>query len=61
MFLAPMRERAAELGGACVIGPASGGGTVVEAMLPITVRGEAGHPLRTESRTFREGGRSWPA
>ncbi|MEV7009361.1 sensor histidine kinase [Streptosporangium sp. NPDC051022] len=31
-----MRERAAELGGTCVIGPAPGGGTVVEAVLPIS-------------------------
>ncbi|WP_326828464.1 sensor histidine kinase [Streptosporangium sp. NBC_01810] len=34
-----MRERAAELGGTCVIGAAPGGGTVVEAVLPIA----AGH------------------
>ncbi|WP_433255053.1 sensor histidine kinase [Streptosporangium sp. CA-135522] len=30
-----MRERAAELGGTCVVGSAPGGGTVVEAVLPI--------------------------
>ncbi|MGW0588228.1 sensor histidine kinase [Streptosporangium sp. NPDC002607] len=35
--LLSMRERAAELGGTCVIGAAPGGGTVVEAVLPITV------------------------
>lgn len=34
--LISMRERAAELGGTCVIGPAPGGGTVVEAVLPIS-------------------------
>ncbi|WP_344968162.1 sensor histidine kinase [Streptosporangium fragile] len=33
--LVSMRERAAELGGTCVIGPAPGGGTVVEAVLPL--------------------------
>ncbi|WP_433376683.1 histidine kinase [Streptosporangium sp. CA-115845] len=33
--LLSMRERAAELGGTCVIGAAPGGGTVVEAVLPI--------------------------
>ncbi|MFI6454679.1 sensor histidine kinase [Streptosporangium amethystogenes] len=59
--LASMRERAAELGGTCVIGPASGGGTVVKAVLPITIREETGHPLRAESHTFRAGGQSWPA
>ncbi|WP_231509931.1 sensor histidine kinase [Streptosporangium roseum] len=36
--LISMRERAAELGGTCAIGPAPGGGTAVEAVLPITVR-----------------------
>ncbi|MFD8527186.1 sensor histidine kinase [Streptosporangium canum] len=36
--LTSMRERAAELGGTCAIGPAPGGGTAVEAVLPITVR-----------------------
>ncbi|MCC5574915.1 hypothetical protein IMZ11_04590 [Microtetraspora sp. AC03309] len=35
MGLASMRERAAELGGICVIGPAPGGGTIVEAVLPL--------------------------
>jgi two-component system NarL family sensor kinase len=30
-----MRERAAELGGTCMIGPAPGGGTQVCAQLPI--------------------------
>ncbi|MEU0477885.1 hypothetical protein ABZ260_01685 [Streptosporangium sp. NPDC006013] len=59
--LASTRERAAEPGGTCVIGPASGGGTVVEAVLPITIRRETGHALRTGSRTFHEGGQSWPA
>ncbi|GHH63039.1 hypothetical protein GCM10017673_03240 [Streptosporangium violaceochromogenes] len=34
--LISMRERAAELGGTCVIGPAEGGGTEVEALLPIS-------------------------
>ncbi|WP_271218659.1 sensor histidine kinase [Streptosporangium carneum] len=34
--LISMRERAAELGGTCVIGSAPGGGTVVEAVLPIS-------------------------
>ncbi|MFF4417277.1 sensor histidine kinase [Streptosporangium sp. NPDC001559] len=34
--LLSMRERAAELGGTCVIGAAPGGGTVVEAVLPIS-------------------------
>ncbi|WP_326821220.1 sensor histidine kinase [Streptosporangium sp. NBC_01756] len=33
--LLSMRERAAELGGTCVIGEAPGGGTLVEAVLPI--------------------------
>ncbi|MFF5204846.1 histidine kinase [Streptosporangium sp. NPDC000396] len=33
--LLSMRERAAELGGTCVIGAAPGGGTVVEAVLPV--------------------------
>ncbi|MFJ2029161.1 histidine kinase [Streptosporangium sp. NPDC087985] len=33
--LLSMRERAAELGGTCVIGKAPGGGTLVEAVLPI--------------------------
>ena len=32
--LASMRERAAELGGECVIEPASGGGTRVRVTLP---------------------------
>ncbi|WP_433376265.1 sensor histidine kinase [Streptosporangium sp. CA-115845] len=63
--LASMRERAAELGGTCSIGPASGGGTVVEAVLPVTVRGETwparGNTFRMENRIFHEGGRSWPA
>ncbi|MBB4941167.1 signal transduction histidine kinase [Streptosporangium album] len=35
MGLLSMRERAAELGGTCVIGEAPGGGTLVEAVLPI--------------------------
>ncbi|GGS64488.1 hypothetical protein GCM10010156_24480 [Planobispora rosea] len=34
--LISMRERASELGGTCAIGPAAGGGTAVEAVLPIT-------------------------
>ncbi|GII01873.1 hypothetical protein Pta02_38810 [Planobispora takensis] len=34
--LISMRERATELGGTCVIAPAPGGGTVVEAVLPVT-------------------------
>ncbi|MFD0891386.1 sensor histidine kinase, partial [Streptosporangium algeriense] len=34
--LISMRERAAELGGTCVIGAVPGGGTVVEAVLPIS-------------------------
>lgn len=34
--LLSMRERAAELGGTCMIGTAPGGGTVVEAVLPIS-------------------------
>jgi signal transduction histidine kinase len=33
--LASMRERAAELGGSCSIGPADGGGTCVRACLPL--------------------------
>ncbi|WP_214416343.1 sensor histidine kinase [Sphaerisporangium fuscum] len=33
--LASMRERAAELGGTCVATPAPGGGTMVEAVLPL--------------------------
>ncbi|GAA3426662.1 hypothetical protein GCM10018953_38450 [Streptosporangium nondiastaticum] len=33
--LLSMRERAAELGGTCVVGAAPGGGTVVEAVLPL--------------------------
>ncbi|MEV0150257.1 MULTISPECIES: sensor histidine kinase [unclassified Nonomuraea] len=33
--LGSMRERAAELGGVCVIGPEPGGGTRVEAVLPL--------------------------
>ena len=35
--LVSMRERARELGGTCVVGPAPGGGTLVDAVLPITV------------------------
>lgn len=35
--LISMRERAAELGGTCVIGPVPGGGTAVEAVLPISI------------------------
>jgi signal transduction histidine kinase len=31
-----MRERAAELGGACVVEPAAGGGVRVHALLPLT-------------------------
>ncbi|MBB2911950.1 signal transduction histidine kinase [Streptosporangium becharense] len=43
--LLSMRERAAELGGSCVIEPAPGGGTVVEAVLPIpSVPAPAGSP-----------------
>jgi len=33
--LASMRERAAELGGSCVVEAASGGGTLVRARLPM--------------------------
>ncbi|NUT11589.1 MAG: sensor histidine kinase, partial [Nonomuraea sp.] len=34
--LTSMRERAAEIGGTCVIGPREGGGTEVVAVLPFT-------------------------
>ena len=33
--LSSMRERAAELGGSCEVGPAPGGGTRVRARLPV--------------------------
>ena len=42
--LLSMRERAAELGGTCVIGAAPGGGTVVEAVLPIPAARSGGPP-----------------
>jgi signal transduction histidine kinase len=38
--LASMRERAAELGGRCVIGSAPGGGTLVTAILPCAAPAE---------------------
>jgi signal transduction histidine kinase len=39
--LQSMRERAAELGGSCVMRPADGGGTMVEAVLPLSGRGRS--------------------
>ncbi|GAA0970054.1 sensor histidine kinase [Actinocorallia libanotica] len=44
--LAAMRERAAEVGGACTIGPRPGGGTAVVARLPL-------NPLPEEPRRVR--------
>ncbi|GII01875.1 sensor histidine kinase [Planobispora takensis] len=41
--LASMRERAAELGGTCMITSPPGGGTVVEAVLPLTLDTEPCH------------------
>lgn len=39
--LSSMRERAEELGGRCTVRPLPGGGTVVEATLPVP----AGEPM----------------
>ena len=39
--LQSMRERAAELGGSCVVRPAESGGTMVEAVLPLSGRGRS--------------------
>ena len=36
-----MRERAAELGGSCTVRPAESGGTMVEAVLPLSGRGRS--------------------
>jgi signal transduction histidine kinase len=36
-----MRERAAELGGSCTVGPAADGGTMVQAVLPLSGRGRS--------------------
>nr|BFE88536.1 hypothetical protein GCM10020093_111370 [Planobispora longispora] len=38
--LASMRERAAELGGTCLITSPPGGGTTVEAVLPLVLEGD---------------------
>lgn len=46
--MSSMRERAAELGGSCSIGPRPGGGTVVRAVLPVAL------PL-TSDGTTRDG------
>ncbi|GAA1812800.1 histidine kinase [Actinomadura chokoriensis] len=40
--MSSMRERAAELGGSCTVGPGPKGGTLVRARLPVTVNGA--HP-----------------
>jgi signal transduction histidine kinase len=39
--LQSMRERAAELGGSCTVRPAESGGTMVEAVLPLSGRGRS--------------------
>ncbi|MEV4223757.1 sensor histidine kinase [Nonomuraea sp. NPDC049725] len=55
--LSSMRERAAELGGICVITGEPGGGTRVEVMLPLPTTVSAGTPagavMRAESRKSR--------
>ncbi|MEV2268817.1 sensor histidine kinase [Nonomuraea africana] len=50
-----MRERAAELGGSCVVTSRPGGGTLVEARLPTTaLMGEQGHAVRGPVASARE-------
>ena len=44
--IASMKERAAELGGTCSVEPASGGGTVVRARLPLVARAAERETLR---------------
>jgi signal transduction histidine kinase len=48
--LSSMRERAAELGGTCTIGPRDAGGTRVHAALPVTLDG---HQSPGSSSTVR--------
>ncbi|MGW5259566.1 sensor histidine kinase [Microbispora sp. NPDC004025] len=53
---ASMRERAAELGGACLIGPRPGGGTRVLARLPVRSAPQDTAPDRAQDTIRREAG-----